>query len=100
MSMTKVTTQKLKDEANGLKNVKSQLQNEITAMRSISGRYLSLWEGEAKQAFVGAVDKNMNLLNLFVNNMEKFINALNNIAADYEKSESKAKSIAGNKGQH
>ena len=99
MAMTRVSTQKLKDEANALKNVKNQLQNEITAMRSYSARYLSMWDGEAKKAFTDSVTKNMNLLNLFVNNMDKFINALNNISADYEQAENKAKSIAASKGQ-
>ncbi len=99
MAMTRVSTQKLKDEASALRNVKSQLQNEITAMRSYSSRYLSLWEGEAKQGFVTSVNQNMNLLNMFVNNMDKFINALNNIATDYEKAENEAKSIVGRKGQ-
>lgn len=99
MAMTKVTTEKLKEEATSLAQIKSQLQNEITAMRSHCARYLGLWTGEAKQAFTDSVNKNTNLLNMFVNNMDKFINALNNIAADYEKAESKAKSIAGGKGQ-
>jgi len=99
MALTRVSTQKLKDEATALTNVKNQLQNEITAMRSYSSRYLSLWEGEAKQGFTTSVNQNMNLLNMFVNNMDKFINALNNIATGYEKAENAAKNIVGRKGQ-
>ena len=69
------------------------------AMRSISARYLNMWEGESKQAFIDSVGKNTNLLNAFTNNMQKFIEVLTQGASTYEAAEKEAKRIASQKGQ-
>ena len=99
MAQFEVATSALEQEAAGLRNLKSQLEQEIMGMRSISNQFLNMWEGEAKQAFVNSVNQNMNLLNAFTNNMEKFANALTQGASTYVKGENDVKRIVSSKGQ-
>lgn len=85
-----VQTGALTDEAAQLESLKNELQNEITAMRSISASFLNMWEGESKQAFVNSVNQNMNLLNAFLNNIQKYSAALKEISTMYESAEKAA----------
>ncbi|MBQ9493753.1 MAG: WXG100 family type VII secretion target [Oscillibacter sp.] len=86
----KVSTSALTSEAAGLRNLKRQLEQEITAMRSVSARYLNMWDGGSKTAFVNSVNQNMNLLNAFVQNVENFAKALEDVAGMYERAEQDA----------
>jgi len=90
----KVSTSALTNEAAQLKSLKSQLQQEITAMRSISARYLNMWEGGSKTAFTNSVNQNMNLLNAFLNNVQKYSQALEEISRMYETAEKQAEQRA------
>lgn len=99
MAQFEVSTSKLNDEAAQLRNLKSELEQKIQQMTSISARYLNMWEGESKQAFNESVLKNMNLLRAFTNNMQKFIEVLTQGATTYETAEKEAKRIASQKGQ-
>lgn len=87
----KVSTSALTNEAAALKSqIKSQLQNEITAMKSISARYMNMWEGESHAAFNNSVNQNMGYLNAFLNNVQKYAQALEEIAKMYETAEKQA----------
>ncbi|MBQ9349090.1 MAG: WXG100 family type VII secretion target [Oscillibacter sp.] len=99
MAQFQVSTGKLSEEAAHLRRLKADLEQEIAKMRSGATSYLNMWEGEAKQAFVASVQKNMNLLQAFTNNMEKFANALTSNQATYEQAENRNKNIASSKGQ-
>ena len=99
MAQFQVSTGKLSEEAAHLRRLKADLEQEIAKMRSGATSYLNMWEGEAKQAFVASVQKNMNLLQAFTNNMEKFANALTSNQATYEQAENRNKNIANTKGQ-
>ena len=99
MAQFQVSTGKLSEEAAHLRRLKAALEQEIAKMRSGATSYLNMWEGEAKQAFVASVQKNMNLLTAFTNNMEKFANALTSNQATYEQAENRNKNIANTKGQ-
>ena len=99
MAQFEVSTSRLSDEAAQLDILKSQLEQKIMQMTSISARYLNMWEGESKQVFNDSVIKNMNLLRAFTNNMQKFSQALRQGGSTYEGAEQEAKRIAGQKGQ-
>lgn len=99
MAQFQVSTVKLSEEAAHLKKLKAALETEISKMRSGAKSWLDMWEGEAKQTFVASVEKNMNLLRAFTNNMEKFADALTQSGSIYETAENKNKGIAGRKGQ-
>ena len=99
MAQFEVSTAKLTEEANQLRNLKKQLEQECANMKSIAASYLNMWEGEAKQAFVNSANKNINLLNAFTNNMEKFAQALEQGASTYDAGEKEAVRIANVKGQ-
>jgi len=86
----KVSTGALTSEANELKKVKSDLEKEITAMRSISARYLNMWKGGSHDAFVNSVNKNMTLLSAFLKTVQDFSNALDEVSRLYEKTEQDA----------
>lgn len=99
MALITVSTNKLSEGENQIRNIKKQLDNEITALKSSAARYLSYWEGEAKNAFVKSVNDNANLLSTFSNNTEKFADALRTGGTNYESGEKEAIRIASNKGQ-
>ncbi len=99
MAQFEVSTGKLTEEAAQLMNLKRQFESEVTAMRSMSARYLNMWEGESKQAFANSVNTNMNLLNMFSNNLDKFSETLTKTATIYDNAEKNAVRIASNKGQ-
>lgn len=99
MAQFEVSTAKLTEEANRLRTLKQQLEQEQGNMKSIATSYLNMWEGEAKQAFVNSANKNINLLNAFTNNMEKFSQTLQQGASTYETGEKEAVRIASQKGQ-
>ena len=99
MAQFEVSTAKLTEEANRLRTLKQQLEQEQGNMKSIATSYLNMWEGEAKQAFVNSANKNINLLSAFTNNMEKFSQTLQQGASTYETGEKEAVRIASQKGQ-
>lgn len=99
MAQFEVSTAKLTEEANRLRTLKQQLEQEQGNMKSIATSYLNMWEGEAKQAFVNSANNNINLLSAFTNNMEKFSQALQQGASSYETGEKEAVRIASQKGQ-
>lgn len=94
-----VTTGKLEEESAQLLTLKRQLEQECATMKSIATSYLSMWDGEAKQAFVNSANQNINLISAFTNNVQKFSDALKQSAASYETGENQAKRIASQKGQ-
>ena len=99
MAQFQVSTAKLTEEAAHLSTLNSALEQKFQELTSISNQYLNMWEGEAKQAFVNSVVQNRNLLSAFTNNMNKFVDALNQGASAYEKGEQESTRIAANKGQ-
>ena len=99
MAQFEVSTSKLTQEAQHLRQLKQKLKTEIDNAKKIAVSYLNMWDGEAKAAFVNSANKNLNLLEAFVNNMDKFAQALQDGATSYEDGEREAKRIAMNKGQ-
>jgi WXG100 family type VII secretion target len=97
MALIKVTSSKLSEKAAEIERIKRELEQEITAMKSNANRFLNMWDGEAKQAFVNSVNQNTTLLQNFTNNTQKFADALKTGASSYEGGENKAKQIASSK---
>jgi WXG100 family type VII secretion target len=97
MAIIHVTTSKLAAEAQNIERYKKELDKQIQEFESAANRYLSYWEGPAKDAFVKAVQKHANLLHTFSNNTLKFANALKQSGSTYENAETKAIRIAGDK---
>jgi WXG100 family type VII secretion target len=97
MAVIQVTTSKLSAEAQNIQNYKKELDKQIQEFESAASRYLSYWEGPAKDAFVKAVQKHANLLRTFSNNTLSFAKALQQSGTEYENAETKAIRIAGDK---
>ena len=99
MAQFEVSTSKLTQEAQHLRDLKRKFKIQIDNAKKIAVTYLNMWDGEAKQAFVNSVNQNTTLLTNFTNNTQKFADALRTGATNYESGEKKAIEIAMNKGQ-
>lgn len=97
MAIIRVTTSKLTEQAGQIEQIKRELEQEITVMKSAANRYFHSWDGEAKQAFVNSVNQNTTLLVNFTNNTQKFADALKSGAGSYESGEGRAIQIASEK---
>jgi WXG100 family type VII secretion target len=97
MAIIHVTTDKLSTESDNIKKYKADLDKEIVDFENAAARYLSYWEGPAKDAFVQAVQKHAKLLHTFSDNTLKFANALEQGSSVYADAESRNIKTAGDK---
>jgi len=93
----RVSTSDLTNEAGQLKKLKSDFEKELMGMRSISARYLSMWDGAAKADFRQSVETNIITLQNFLRTFEAYAKALESIAQIYEKGEQDARTRATEK---
>ncbi|MBR0373656.1 MAG: WXG100 family type VII secretion target [Mogibacterium sp.] len=93
MSQITVNPQQLMNKATELRNQNSSLKSQIENLRSNEGALAAMWEGEAKQAFRNAFNQDISRMEAFYSTVEQYAVALENIAAEYMKAESKNVSI-------
>lgn len=84
-----VTTSTLKSKANELKSLNSKLKSHINSLRSGESSLNSMWDGEANDAFHKAFTKDATQMDNFYNAIEKYVQALQEIAKKYDAAEQK-----------
>ncbi len=87
MSSITVTPAQLKSAATQLEGLNAQFKSAVSALEGHEQSVCSMWEGDAKQAFHGAFTRDKGNMELFYNNIQKFIAALNSAAIKYEQAE-------------
>ena len=93
MAQITVNPQQLMNKATELRNQNSNLKNQIESLRSAEGALSAMWEGEAKQAFRNAFMQDISRMEAFFGTVEQYATALENIAAEYMRAESKNVSV-------
>ena len=83
-----VTASTLKSQAEELRQLNSTFKSTVSDLETTEGQLNSMWEGEANTAFHNAFTQDKTQMSNFYNAIEVYVDALLNIAAKYEQSES------------
>ena len=94
MAAFQVTSSELKAKANELRDLNSQFKTQVGSLESQEGALVSMWEGEARNAFDTAFKNDKGQMDNFYNLMQQCCAALENIAAKYDMAEAQNVSTA------
>ncbi len=89
-----VTTTTLNSKASELKSLNNNFRSQINNLKSVESSLNSMWDGEANDAFHKAFTKDITQMNNFYNAIEKYVQALQEIAKKYDAAEQKNASTA------
>ena len=90
-----VTSQVLRQKADELRTQNDKLKGQIDELRSTEGALSSFFESESRQKFHAAVEQDLAKMEQFKNTIPEYAAALDIAAAEYEKAEARAASLAG-----
>lgn len=89
-----VTASALRRLAQELRELNSQYKTKVETLSSLEQELRSMWEGEANLAFQRAFASDKVNLDNFYSVIERYIQALEQAAAEYEKAEAQATQTA------
>ncbi|MBR2996784.1 MAG: WXG100 family type VII secretion target [Lachnospiraceae bacterium] len=84
-----VTANEVQSKAMELQNIAKQIRTKVDEMGAIEKKLSGMWEGDAHDAFHTTYGNDEQKFLLFVNAVEKYALALNEIAVNYHNSEVK-----------
>jgi WXG100 family type VII secretion target len=87
MAAFTVTSSQLRSKASTLREYNAQFKNQMGNLDTQEGSLMSMWEGEAKNAFNVAFKNDRAQMDNFYNLIEQYCVALENIAAKYDQAE-------------
>lgn len=82
-----VTAATVRSRANELSSLNGQLRSRVSELVNQEGILNSMWEGEANNAFHKEFGNDAQQMQKFSEEIERYVQALLNIAAEYEKAE-------------
>lgn len=94
MAEIRVTPSELRSKADELERLNSQFKQEVTSMTGYEQDLAGMWEGEAQKAFRKAFSDDKQKMDLFAQNIERYVQALRDDAQKYENAERKNVDIA------
>lgn len=95
-----VTAVALRCLAEELRDLNSQYKAKVENLAALEQELRGMWEGEANQAFQRAFANDKVSLDQFYAVIERYIEALLQAAAEYERAEAQAKDIATTRTYH
>lgn len=87
MALIRVTASQLKSQASSLRGLNGNFKSAVGRLESQEGTLASMWEGEAKNAFHNAFLSDKGQMDKFYELIEKYCQALEEIAKNYEQAE-------------
>ncbi len=87
MAEIKVTSQELRKQANELKGLNRQFQKAVNDMNGYQRQLMGMWDGEAKETFNKSYQSDVKQMEEFYRTIEKYCEALEANAAEYERAE-------------
>ncbi len=87
MGAFEVTPAMLKSTADQLDQLNNNFKSAVTNLESTEQSLSAMWEGESKQAFQQAFQRDKGNMDAFYANITKFVAALRAMAAKYEQAE-------------
>lgn len=94
MAEIKVTPSELRKKADDLERYNRDFRKEVEKMVGYESQLAGMWEGEAQKAFHKAFSDDKQKMDLFAQNIDKYIQALREDAQKYETAEKNATNIA------
>lgn len=94
MAEIKVTSGELKNKASELRQLNGQFKKSVEEMTSNEQQLIGMWDGESKDAFHNAYNSDKSQMDVFYDTIEKYCQALEKNAAQYEMAEKKNLSTA------
>lgn len=95
MAMIRVTSSRLRNAAENLQNLNSQFKNKAEDLQGKEQSLAQMWEGQAQLAFHNAFTRDSQQMSAFHQLIDRYIQALLEIAARYEQAEARNAEIAG-----
>lgn len=95
MVMIQVTSSGLRNAAETLQSLNSQFKGKTEELWGREQELSQMWEGQAKDAFHGAFVKDRQQMEAFCQLIDRYVQALLEIAARYEQAEARNAEIAG-----
>ena len=93
-NVIQVTPQTLRTKAGELKQMNTRFKQEYEALQNKESSINGMWEGEARNEFHNAFQKDMTQMSNFYNAIAQYVEKLNEIATEYENAEKKNLSTA------
>lgn len=87
MAAFSVTSSELRVKAGELRELNGQFKTQVGNLESQENSLVSMWEGEARNAFDTAFKNDKVQMDNFYNLIEQYCVALENIAAQYDEAE-------------
>lgn len=94
MSFFEVTSGEIKSKAGELSEFNQQFKNKAEELTEKEGALITMWEGEAKNAFHQAYTHDKGQMDIFSQLIDKYVEALYLIAQKYEEAEQRAMELA------
>lgn len=94
MAAFQVTSSQLKAKAGELRDLNNQFKTQKGNLETQESSLMSMWEGEAKNAFDTAFKNDAAQMDNFYNLIEQYCAALENIASKYDMAEAQNVSTA------
>lgn len=94
MGCFEVTSHEVRNKANSLQELNGQFRNKATELETQEGSLISMWEGEAKNAFHIAFTHDKEQMDSFAQLIDRYVQALLDIAQRYEEAERRALELA------
>ena len=89
MALIRVTAAQVKSTADQLRQYDSQFKSQVDNLETHELNLGSMWEGQAKDAFHNAFNNDKEYMNQFYVLIEKYCQALEQIARSYEEAEAR-----------
>ena len=89
MALIRVTAAQVKSTADQLRQYDSQFKSQVDNLETHELNLSSMWEGQAKDAFHNAFYNDKEYMNQFYVLIEKYCQALEQIARSYEEAEAR-----------
>ena len=93
-SEIRVTPQELRNKAGDFRQHNADFRSEVERMNGYVSELSGMWDGEAKEAFNKAFNDDKGKMDLFAKNIDKYVQALEETAKQYEEAEKTAASLA------
>lgn len=97
MSFFEITSGEVRSKAAALLELNQQFKNKAEELSENEGGLISMWEGVAKDNFHQAFTHDKSQMDVFTSLIERYVEALYEIAQKYEEAEQRAAELAANR---
>lgn len=87
MALIRVTATQVRASANSLRELNQQFNNQVQNLQASEESLNGMWDGQANDAFHAAFTNDKEYMTQFYNLINKYCEALDSIATEYENAE-------------